>query len=259
MAQGNSAIRTTFMHHLTWAAIAVVAGLEAGFFYWFRPSLVMAGAALGLGLVCLLLWVPVFLRSSAFSSSVYRWIEAQEATQLAKLEGLADDFDELAFDKGGAQLRLLRDKLESLTQVLKRRLDSGEMTYGRYLGMAQEVYGATLDNLHEVAVALRSVSTIEPDYLHSRLDELGRAGKRSADHDREFMALQERRQLLESTEKRVAQLMAQNESALTVIDQTSAALAATRTDQGHATLDAETAMTELERLAERAGKYAASR
>jgi hypothetical protein len=133
------------------------------------------------------------------------------------------------------------------------------MTYGRYLGMAQEVYGATLDNLHEVAVALRSVSTIEPDYLHSRLDELGRAGKRSADHDREFMALQERRQLLESTEKRVAQLMAQNESALTVIDQTSAALAATRTDQGHATLDAETAMTELERLAERAGKYAASR
>jgi hypothetical protein len=259
MAQGNSAIRTTFSHYLTWAALAVVAGLEVGFFQWFRPSLIMGAVALGLGVLCLLLWVPIFLRSGAYSQSVYRWIEAQEAAQLAKLEGLAADFDELAFDKGGVQLRLLRDKLESLTQVLKRRLDSGEMTYGRYLGMAQEVYGATLDNLHEVAVALRSVSTIEPAYLRSRLDELGRLGSLSSDQEREVTALEERNRLLEATDKRVARLMAQNESALTVIDQTSAALAATRTEQGNATLDAETAMAELEELAGRAGKYAASR
>lgn len=259
MAQGNGAIRTTFTHSLTWAAMAVVAGLEAGFFYWFRPSLIMAGAALGLGLLCLLLWVPMFLRSAAFSKSVYHWIEAQEAAQLAKLVRLAADFDELAFDKGGAQLRLLRDKLESLTQVLKRRLDSGEMTYGRYLGMAQEVYGAALDNLHEVAVALRGASSIDENYLRSRLDELGRVESRSTDQERELKALEDRRILLETTDKRVAQLIGQNESALTVIDQTSAALAATRTEQGHATLDAESAMAELEQLAQRAGKYAASR
>jgi hypothetical protein len=259
MAQGNGAIRTTFTHYLSWVALAVVAGLETGFFYWFRPSLIMAGAALGLGVLCLLLWIPIFVRSSAFSASIYKWIEAQEAAQLAKLETLAADFDELAFDKGRAQLRLLRDKLESLTQVLKRRLDSGEMTYGRYLGMAQEVYGAALDNLHEVAVALRSISTIDPGYLRKRLGELERERQRSNDHERELRALRDRGTLLEDTNKRVAQLMAQNESALTVIDQTSAALAATRTEQGHATLDAETAMAELEQLAGRAGKYAASR
>ncbi|MBE9554687.1 MAG: hypothetical protein IMF05_14585, partial [Proteobacteria bacterium] len=220
---------------------------------------IMAGAALGLGVLCLLLWVPIFLRSAAFSTSIYEWIEAQEAAQLAKLETLAADFDELAFDNGRAQLRLLRDKLEGLTQVLKRRLDSGEMTYGRYLGMAQEVYGAALDNLHEVAVALRSVSTIDPGYLQKRLGELEHERQRSDDHERELKALRDRDTLLEDTNRRVAQLMAQNESALTVIDQTSAALAATRTEQGHATLDAETAMAELEQLAGRAGKYAASR
>ncbi len=258
MAQGSGAIRTIFTHHLTWAALAVVAGLEVGFFYWFRPSLIMAAAALGLGLLCLLLWVPMFLHSAAFTKTVYRWIEAQEAAQLARLERLAADFDELAFDKGATQLRLLRNKLESLTQVLKRRLDSGEMTYGRYLGMAQEVYGAALDNLHEVAVALRSVSSIDLDYVQSHLDELGRVGIRSTDQEREFKALEERKNLLETTGKRVAQLMAQNASAMTVIDQTSAALAATRTEKGHATLDAETAMAELEQLARRAGKYAAT-
>ena len=259
MAQGNSAIRTTFAHYLTWAALAAVAGLEVGFFQWFRPSLIMGAVALGLGFLCLLLWVPIFLRSEAYSRSVYRWIEAQEAAQLAKLEGLSADFDELAFNKGASQLRLLREKLESLTQVLKRRLDSGEMTYGRYLGMAQEVYGATLDNLHEIAVALRSVKSIDKDYLGPRLDELSRVAIRSTDQEREFKALSERSQLLETTERRVAQLMAQNESALTVIDQTSAALAATRTQQGNAKLDADTAMAELAELAGRAGKYAAPR
>lgn len=259
MAQGNSAIRTTFTHYLTWAALAVVAGLEIAFLQWFRPSLLMAAAALGLGVLCLLLWIPMFLRSAAYAKSVYCRVEAREAAQLAKLERLADDFDELGFAKGGAQLRLLRNKLESLTQVLKRRLDTGEMTYGRYLGMAQEVYGSALDNLHEVAVALRSVSSIDMDYVQSHLDELGRVGIRSTDQEREFKALEERRNLLETTGKRVAQLMAQNASALTVIDQTSVALAATRTEQGHAKLDAETAMAELEQLAGRAGKYAASR
>ncbi len=259
MARGSGAIRTIFTHHLSWAALAVVAGLEVGFFYWFRPSLIMAAVALGLGLLCLLLWVPMFLHSTAFTKSVYRWIEAQEAAQLAKLESLAADFDELAFDKGATQLRLLRNKLESLTQVLKRRLDSGEMTYGRYLGMAQEVYGAALDNLHEVAVALRSVSTIDAGYLRKHLADLERERQRSDDHERELKALRDRGALLEDTNRRVSQLMAQNESAMTVIDQTSSALAATRTAKGHATLDAETAMAELEQLARRAGKYAASR
>lgn len=256
MAQGKGAAGTTLTHPLTWAATAVVAGLEAAFFQWFQPSLTMAGAAVLLGIFCLFLWFPIFIRSTAFSQAVFDWVAAQEAEQLAKLEELAADFEALAFETGGDQLRLLREKLESLTQVLKRRLDSGEMTYGRYLGMAQEVYGAVLDNLHEVAVALRSVSTIDADYLKSRFEELERVATRSPDQDRELTALQERGELLAATDRRVARLMAQNESALTIIDRTAAALAATRTQQGHAKLDAETAMAELEKLARRAGKYA---
>lgn len=258
MAQASSAIRTTFTHYLTWVAAAIVISLEFVFFDWFRPSLAMAAAALILGAGCWFLWIPIFLRSPAFSSAVMAWVQAQEAEKRAKLDELSADFDDLSFENGSAQLRLLREKLESLTQVLKRRLDSGELTYGRYLGTAQEVYGAVLDNLREVAVALRSVSTIDAGYLKSRLDELGRIKDRSADQERELKALEERNSLLETTDKRVARLMAQNESALTVIDQTAAAFAATRTDQGSATMDAETAMAELEKLAKRAGKYAAA-
>lgn len=259
LAQTGSIAGRLLSHYLTWAAVVVVAGLEIGFFYWFRPPFFMSAAILALGLVSLGLWFPIFRRSDAFSSTLYQWIEAEQATQKARLDELAADFNELGFGQGSSQIGLLRDKLGSLTGVLKRRLDSGELTYGRYLGMAQEVYGAALDNLHEAAVALRSVSTIDVDYIIGRLRELDGESDRTADHEREYKALHERNALLEDQTKRVAQLMAQNESAMTVIDQTAAALAATRTGQGHAKLDAETAMAELEQLAARAGKYTAGR
>jgi chromosome segregation ATPase len=259
LAQTGGALTKLLSHPLTWAAIAAVTGLEVAFFYWFRPSLVMTATAGGVGLICLALWVPIFVRSDAFARSFYRWIEAEEAAQAAKLETLAADFHELKFAQGAAQIKLLREKLGSLVEVLKRRLDSGELTYGRYLGMAQEVYGAALDNLHEVAAALRSVSTIDAGYIRKRLLELDSGRERTDDHEREYKALQERTALLEDQTRRIRRLMAQNESAMTVIDQTTAALAATRTEKGHATLDAETAMAELEQLARRAGKYAAVR
>jgi len=219
----------------------------------------MIALAVGVGLLCLALWIPFFLRSDAFARSVYQWIEAEEAAQQARLQALESDFYELKFPQGASQIKLLREKLGSLTEVLKRRLDSGELTYSRYLGMAQEVYGAALDNLHEVAVALRGVSTIDAGYIRKRLLELDRGSDRSADHEREYKALRDRTVLLEDQTKRVSRLMAQNESAMTVIDQTTAALAATRTEKGYATLDAETAMAELEQLAKRAGKYTAAR
>lgn len=257
LAQTGSTAGKLLSHYLTWAAIAVIGGLETGFFYWFRPSLIMSAVVLALGLALLALWFPIFRRSDAFSTTVYQWIEAEAEVQKARLAELEADFRELDFSQGASQINLLRDKLGTLTEILKRRLDSGELTFGRYLGMAQEVYGAALDNLHEVAVALRSVSTIDVDYIRSRVQELDRGKDKTADSEREYKALHERNALLENQTKRVSQLMAQNESAMTVIDQTAAALAATRTSQGHAKMDAETAMTELEHLAKRAGKYAA--
>lgn len=259
MAQKNNALGAIFSHYLTWSAVAVVVGFEAGFFYWFRPSLIMTAAALGLGFVMLLLWIPVFLKSDLYSRSVYEWIAAEEELQRAKLERLADDFADMDFPQGGAQIRLLRDKLASLKEILQRQLDSGEITYSRYLGMAQEVFGAAIDNLYEVGVVLRSVSTIDVNYIRDRLLELDSGGEKASHHEREYQALQERTALLEDQTRRVAELMAQNESAMTIIDRTAAALAATRTSQGMSKLDAETAMAELEQLAKRAGKYAARR
>ena len=257
MALGTRVFRSLLRHPLTWMALATVAALEWAFVTWFQPPLAMLGAALGVGLVSLVLWPILFARSAGFAKALEGWTDDLAREQDDKLRELAADFADLDFHKGAAQLRLLREKIDNLAEVLKRRLNAGELTYGRYLGMAEQVYLSALDNLHEVAVALRSVSTIDPGYIGRRLDEL-RAGAASSEQERELEALSKRHALFQEQNQRIAGLIAQNESAMTVLDKTSTALAGTRTAKGQATMDADRAMAELEDLAKRFGNYAAT-
>ena len=111
---------------------------------------------------------------------------------------------------------------------------------------------AALDNLSEVAVAERSISAIDTKYIDSRLGELLEQDGESALSERE--SLNDRRSLREDQEKRVTDLLAQNESAMTMIDRTATALA--DAPIGKKPQDAEAAMAALQEMAERASKYA---
>ena len=79
---------------------------------------------------------------------------------------------------------------QSLINVLQRRLDAGELTYARYLSTSQQVFSSALDNLHEIAVAYESISTIDETYIDRRLAELDcrrqrrRVGRTRARHPR---------------------------------------------------------------------------
>lgn len=240
----------------TWLAVAVVIALEVAYFVWFRPSLAMAIAALAVGALSFVAWPLLFVRSESFARRFYQVPETVHADQKDKLQTLAADFDELEFGQGAAQLQMLREKFENLSEIMKRRLNAGELTYARYLGMAEQVYLSALDNLNEVAVALRSVSTINPDYIESRLSELSNSEQGIGEQHEESAALQERSSLYDEQQQRVTQLIAQNETAMTVLDKTATALAETKTGKGQASMDAEAAIAELERLAKQAGAYA---
>ena len=255
MTQGDRIVKTLLSHWLSWLALASVVALEIGFFAWFRPSVQMALVALALGFLCAATWPFVFVRSASFVQRLYRVSDALEDQQ-SKLQTLVTDFQDLDFSQGASQLELLREKFENLSEIMKRRLNSGELTYARYLGMAEQVYLSALDNLHEVAVSLRSVSTINPDNIEQRLIELRHGGEQSGEQKQESTALSQRASLYDEQQQRVARLIAQNESAMTVLDKTATALAETKTEKGQASMDAEAAIAELERLAKRVGSYA---
>jgi hypothetical protein len=241
----------------TWLAVLAACALEAAFIATFRPSLGMLGASLGLGLALLALWPLVAVRSPAFLERHYALHQASSEDRHG-LQALEADLVRLEAEQGLDQLRMIRQKLESLTDVLRRRLDAGELTYGRYLGTAQQVYLATLDNLGEIVVILTSVGAIDRDYIIRRSAELGEAEDASPERRREIESLAERHGLLERQLGKIASLYAQNEAAMTALDNTAMALAETRTSKGQASVDAEAAMAALENLAKRADKYAAT-
>ena len=254
----NRVIKLVLFDIRTWLALAIVIALDAAYFVWFQPSLAMAIAALTVGLLSLVAWPLLFVRSASFAQRFFQVPEAVNADREDKLQTLATDFDELEFGQGAAQIKMLREKFENLSEIMKRRLNAGELTYARYLGMAEQVYLSALDNLNEVAVALRSVSTIDTDHIQSRLRELNSSEQGIGEQREESAALQERHSLYDEQQQRVTRLIAQNETAMTVLDKTATALAGTKTEKGQASMDAKAAIAELERLAKQAGAYATS-
>lgn len=152
------------------------------------------------------------------------------------------------------QLDALLSKRQSLINVLQRRLDAGELTYSRYLSTSQQVFSSALDNLSELAVAYESISTIDETYIDRRLAELDADDSDVESAERERATLERRRELRSTQRRRIAQLLAQNESALTALDRTTTALA--DVPIGKKPEDADAAMAALEELADRATKYA---
>lgn len=172
----------------------------------------------------------------------------------AEIAALRAELDALVDTQPTEQLDALLSKRQSLINVLERRLDAGELTYARYLSSSQQVFASALDNLHEVAVAYESISTIDEPYIARRLAELDADDSDVESADRERATLERRRELRNDQRRRIAQLLAQNEAALTALNRTTTALA--DVPIGKKPEDADAAMAALEELADRATKYA---
>ncbi len=239
----------------TWVAVLAVAAAEWFLISWFSPPVVVSIALIVIGLVFLVGWVLTMRATGTLQQlRLMKSLVGEEDPEA--IEALEEELRDLGSEQSLVQLRLLGRKRDNLTEVLKRRMDAGELTYGRYLGSAQKVYEAAIRNLGEVAVSLRSVSTIDVEYIDRRLAQL-REDLESAGSEpgiRETDTLQERMTLHRTQHDRVAALLAQNEAAMTVIDRTAAALADVPVGRRQ-TAEAEEAMERLEELAARTGKY----
>jgi hypothetical protein len=235
----------------TWLAIALVA-----FGIWIilallEPPFFMTMILLAIGVVAIVAWPIAMSATGTLSRLQFQAPELPEVG-VEEMEKLTEELEALDDTRPAYQLNALEEKRDNLVEVLNRRLEAGELTYARYLSTAQQVYLAALDNLSEVAVAMRSISAIDNEYIDSRLGDLQDQQGETAVAER--ASLQDRRSLREGQEKRIADLLAQNESAMTLIDRTATALA--DAPIGKEPQDADAAMAALREMAERASKYA---
>lgn len=258
MSGHNRLLITIFSYPPTWIVLLTVGLLEFAIYFWFQPPLTVLLATAGGGVVLFCIWPVLFIKSKVFADRFFGEPKKMNAEKEEKLRRLEADLRELGSTQGVTQLKFLREKFDTLTDVLRRRLNAGELTYGRYLGTSEQVYLSAVDNLNELTVSLKSVSSIHTGYINKRLKELRKSGDPSPQQKREIGSLEKRLSLLEEQMKRVSELLAQNESAMTALDHTASAMADTKTGKGEADMDAEAAMAELEMLANRASKYSST-
>jgi len=216
--------------------------------------LLIAIAAGGAGAAVLSWAVNFGLRRDHFANQYVKKLHAQMQRQrLAREKELQGVLAEVNSEEGSSQFSRVTEKFTTFEKLLARKLNPGELTYGRYLGMAEQVYLGALDNLQYVADALKMMSAIDLKYTQKRLHQLQKTP--SEINTKEIESLQERLDLHSKQAAKVQKLLAQNEEAMTKMDLTIAAIADMRTEDGRASMDMETAMHELQRLAGKAKDY----
>lgn len=134
--------------------------------------------------------------------------------------------------------------------VLRSKFDARELTFERSQGLVAEVCRGALDTFAAMASLAQGVSGIDADYVQRRLE---REGSRLGAE--ESQALRRRLELVEDTERRLRELAARNEAALTALDDTAVAVARVATGRPQAKVDADQALEDLRRFAGKAGLY----
>jgi len=245
--------RAVLGYPLSWIVIATVVLGVASILVLLDPSLFLALAVIAIGAVAIGVWPVILSATGTLRKLQYETPKLTEVSEI-ELRMLRDDLDLLDDPRPAYQLQAIGEKRDNLVAILGHRLEAGELTYARYRSSAQQVFRAVVSNLREILIAKKSISAIDPDYIDARLVELQAEDGDST--ETETSSLQDRRALAATQEAKVTYLLAQNESAMTLLDRTSTALADAPIGLGpHA---AEAAMDALEELADRAGKYATS-
>jgi hypothetical protein len=245
--------RSIISYPPTWIAAVVLGAAMWLVLTVVDPPGVFVVVLILLAIVAIAAW-PFTMSATGTLAKLQFEIPRVEHVDPQEIAALRADLTSFSDSQPGEQLDALLQKRQSLINVLQRRLDAGELTYGRYLSTSQQVFGSALDNLHEIVVAHESISTIDESYIDRRLAELTTDDSDIESAERERSTLERRREMRSSQRRRIAQLLAQNESALTALDRTTTALA--DVPIGKKPSDTDAAMAALEELADRANKYA---
>ena len=210
-----------------------------------------------------------FGRREKLSSEHIKVLRGQmQARHAAKLKGLEGDLKQCGgipgagtfIEQGVMQFTMVQEKFATLQQLLSTKLESGELTYGRYLGMAEQVYLSVIDSLRNITNILNSIRSIDPNYIAKRLKYLDAAAEaHDEDADRqadamELRTLTERQEMRKTQLQQVNLLLSRNEEAITAMARTAVSVSAMQTGGDYASMDMDSALSELTELAGRAAR-----
>jgi hypothetical protein len=242
--------------------VGILGSLAVGLF---GVALVPASIAVGGISIGALSWAYNYLLRSdkiaaRYAATLLRNLESHREQVIAKvtrdltaLSGNAT-LDEFA-SQTLKQFKMISTSFETIRSTLSDKLKTTEVTYGRYISSAEQVYLAVLDNAVTIASILKTLNQVDTAYIQERLNALQMLSNPDEADRQEHQTILERSQLYEAQISKVNALITKNEIAITEMGKMSVALADLRTARGQASVDLESAIGEMEQLAKRVQTY----
>ena len=243
----------------------IAIGASCGFVGWlFGMHMLyfgMAGGILG-GIIWALAQIFIFneqvgkkyiqqlnIRQNNYEQFLRKMVESglQDCLSIKEVENYAV--------QGINQSANIKEKLHSVQELLNLKLKKEEITYGRFFGAAELVHLSVLDNLKDIISILKSLGSINDDYIQERFTEIGEMDNHTQDDLIQKQTLEKRLQLKEKQLARVNHLLTRNEEALTEMEVISSEVAQWKSDQRFSDISFESAITRLQELAQHAHEY----
>lgn len=244
----KAVLKQTLTHPLSvYASTLGVLGVVGAALFSSPAALAGGGAALTLGVGS---WIiNYFFRHDSLTAAHLRMLHRKQQEEIAQRpKKVQARLETMGFHEGAEQMAKLQQKFDHLSHVLLDKFEPTELAFMRYLGVAEQVYLSALDNLENLADQVKSVATIDMDYIHRQMNRLD-------DDAAERAPLMERMALRDKVMSRVREGLLDNEKALTTLDSTAVKIAAVNTRGGQSSIDLDTAMKDLMAMADRARHY----
>jgi len=154
------------------------------------------------------------------------------------------------------QLEQFRTKIKIFMEILDVKFqDKNQLTYNRYYTIAKEVFLSGIDNLNEVLLIHKTLDAINMDYIDRSLQRIEKLEQDASTRRENASLLQSKQQYLEQQQD-IKNLMAQNEEALTMLDEAIVQVQDIRRSSGNeGQMDMEASMEQLHRIAQQSYKF----
>jgi hypothetical protein len=218
--------------------LPLLAGLPAvAYHWWFQPdwyvsAVYAGGSVLGTAVLCV-----IYYRSAEVIMQRSRKALAMRVQQM---QSLLKELEAGGLEQGARQGRQLLETMESFGSVTRKRFGKAGITVASYLAAAEQLENAILHNLKESLIAQESIEAIE------------QPSNGLPDASGVQTALVRRRELYTSQQAKITGFLNENESAITLLNETAVALS---NIDVLSQADREQTYARLRELAERARQY----
>lgn len=253
----------TLQHPLTLypTAVGVLGAVGIGLFGPVTVAVAATIAGLGLGLGHLA--TQVLVRPESIAAAHFRELhEKLTRERLATIAELQARLEKCAGHDGAngygdqalKQFGMAQKRFETMQSLLATKFAPGELTYNRYFVAGEQAFLSVLDTLDSIVSRLAAARAIEPGYYEERVRALKRQQALAPADREELRTLEERMKLRQGQLDAVNTLLTFNENAITEFDRVNAAIAEVKGVKAQTSVDLDSAMKELEALAQRAKK-----